>query len=477
MGGGVRGIARGLPDWTFRDGQHSGSMSDEIAQDQPSQTRDEALVVPNAADRPAATPERANGGWRDAFRALRHRNFRLYFGGQLTSLIGTWMQTVAQSWLVLKLTNSPLMLGVVTFANYLPILLVALFAGVIVDHVDRRRLIIVAQVLLMLSAFVLAALTWTGAVRVEHVVILAAFNGVVSSFDMPGRQAFVVEMVGLEDLPNAIALNSMMFNGARTLGPAIAGFLIALVGTAACFFLNGVSYLAVIWSLFAMRLTRKTGEGLGASMFQRLREGATYVWAHRPTFYLLVLVALNSGLGVQYAVLIPVFARNILHAGARGYGLLMAAQGIGAVMGAVVLASRSGTARGLRENLTIGLFTTAIAIIAFGVSASMWLSLAAQMFIGAGLINYMAATNTMLQLFVSDELRGRVMSFYTMSFIGIAPLGALAVGYIGEHLSPEAAVAACGALSLGCALMLLTRLKLFAAAQADIERPEMVSTA
>jgi len=457
-------------------------MSDELAQPIPDGSAANTPAAeaacdsgPDAEPRPDEVAGERPAGWRAAFRAMRHRNFRLYFGGQLTSLIGTWMQTVAQSWLVLKLTNSALMLGVVTFANYLPILLVALFAGVIVDHVDRRRLIILTQALLMLSAFALAALTWTGVVRVEHVIILAAFNGVVSAFDMPGRQAFVVEMVGLEDLPNAIALNSMMFNAARTIGPAIAGFLIALVGIAACFFLNGVSYIAVIWSLFAMRLAPRANEPQGVSMLRRLREGAAYVWAHRPTFYLLVLVALNSGLGVQYAVLIPVFAKNILHAGARGYGLLMAAQGVGAVVGAVALASRSGTARGLRENLTVGLFLTAFAIIGFGVSSSMWLSLATQTCVGAGLINYMAATNTLLQLFVSDELRGRVMSFYTLSFIGIAPLGALAVGYLGEHFSPEAAVVICGTLSLACALILLTRLRLFAAAQAGVEAAQVVS--
>ena len=459
-------------------------MPDEVAPESaPNERAPEPAATPGAGDARDAATERDEAadekprGLREAFRALRHRNFRLYFAGQLTSLIGTWMQTVAQSWLVLKLTNSALMLGVVTFANYLPILLVALFAGVIVDHVDRRRLIIITQALMMLSAFALAALTWTGVVRVEHVIFLAAFNGVVSSFDMPGRQAFVVEMVGLEDLPNAIALNSMMFNGARTIGPAIAGFLIALAGTAMCFFLNGVSYIAVIWSLFAMRLAPKANEPQDMSMLRRLREGAAYVWVHRPTFYLLVLVALNSGLGVQYAVLIPVFAKNILHAGAGGYGLLMAAQGVGAVVGAIALATRSGTARGLRENLTVGLFLTALAIIGFGVSSSMWLSLATQMCIGAGLINYMAATNTMLQLFVSDELRGRVMSFYTLSFIGIAPLGALAVGYLGEHFSPEAAVVLCGALSLACALILLTRLRMFAAAQAGIETAQVVSAA
>lgn len=415
--------------------------------------------------RPVEAPRESASGWLVAFRAMRHRNFRLFFVGQLTSLTGTWMQTVAQSWLVLKLTNSPLMLGLVTFANYLPILLVALFAGVVVDHVDRRRLIIVAQVLMMLSALVLAALTWTGTVRVEHVIMLAAFNGIVSSFDMPGRQAFVVEMVGMEDLPNAIALNSMMFNGARTIGPAIAGILIYLVGTATCFFLNGISYLAVIWSLVAMHLPRKTVEREGVDMLRRVREGMTYVWEHRPSFYLLLVVAINSGLGMQYNVLMPVFAQNILHTGSRGYGILMGAQGVGAVIGAVMLAWRSGSPRGLRQSLTLGLFLTAIAIIAFGFSSSMTFSLIAQLFIGAGLINYMATTNTMLQIFVSDELRGRVMSFYTLSFIGMAPIGALMVGVIGEHLGPQAAVIICGALSLGCALLLLTRLDLIRTAQ------------
>jgi predicted MFS family arabinose efflux permease len=272
-------------------------------------------------------------------------------------------------------------------------------------------------------------------------------------------------MVGMEDLPNAIALNSMMFNGARTVGPAIAGVLIYLVGTATCFFLNGVSYLAVIWSLLAMNVPRKVVETEGMDMLRRVREGMTYVWGHEPTFYLLLVVAINSGLGMQYAVLMPVFAQNILHTGSRGYGILMGVQGIGAVVGAIMLAWRSGTPDGLRQTLAVGLFLTAIAIIAFGLSSSMTFSLLAQLFIGAGLINYMATTNTMLQIFVSDELRGRVMSFYTLSFIGLAPVGALMVGFIGEHLGPQATVAICGALSLGCALLLLTRLNLIRIAQ------------
>jgi MFS family permease len=404
-----------------------------------------------------------------AFRALRHRNFRLFFGGQFVSLIGTWMQSVAQGWLVLKLTNSALMLGVVSFAGYLPVLLVTLFAGVIVDHADRRRLIVTTQVLLMLSAFILAALTWTGVVRVEYVIILAAINGLVTAFDMPARQTFVVEMVGREDLPNAIALNSMIFNGARVVGPAVAGVLISVIGIAGCFFLNGLSYIAVIWSLLEMELVARELPRIGSAMFTRLREGFDYIWHHRASFYLLLLIAINAGFGMQYSVLIPVFARDVLHGGPRAYGFLLAAQGVGALLGAYVLAS-CRTPRGLRQNLIFGLFGSAAGIFIFGFSSLMWLSLLAQMLIGAGLLNYMATSNTMLQLFVSDELRGRVMSMYTLSFIGLAPIGSLEVGFIGERVSPQIAVAASAVAALACGIILLARLSVIAEAQAARDR-------
>ncbi|HVN29179.1 MAG TPA: MFS transporter [Candidatus Binataceae bacterium] len=401
---------------------------------------------------------------------MRHRNFRLFFVGQLISLVGTWMQSVAQAWLVLKLTESAMALGIVAFASYFPMIMVGLFAGAVVDRVDRRRLIVVAQTLLMLSAFVLAALTWTGTVRVEHVIILAAFNGLVSSFDMPGRQAFVVEMVGREDLPNAIAMNSMIFNGARMVGPAVAGLLIAIIGVTGCFFLNGLSFLAVIWSLLEMELPRRVVAEAAGSMFRRVREGLHYVWHHPPSLYLMILVAISSGFGMQYTVLIPVFAKNLLHSGASGYGFLMAAQGLGAVAGAIAMNSRAATPRALRQNLVFGLFCTAASIFAFGVSPSMPLSLLAQMFIGAGLMHHMVTTNTMLQLFVSDELRGRVMSLYTLSFIGTAPLGSLEVGFLGDHFSPRIAVVVCSIFSLACAGLLLTKLKMFAHAQEEHER-------
>jgi MFS family permease len=401
-------------------------------------------------------PDEDSSERRGAFRALRHRNYRLYFFGQLTSLAGTWMQSAAQAWLVLKLTNSATMLGVVSFAQFTPILLVGLFAGVIVDRVDRRRLIITTQILLMLSAFALAALTWSGKVRVIHVILLAAFNGTVGSFDMPGRQSFVVEMVGYDDLANAIALNSMMFNSARMLGPAAAGLLIAWLGIGTCFFLNGVSFLAVIWSLTQMDIPVRVIAG-GTRMYHQLREGLAYVWSNRPIFYQMALAAVTNGFGYQYLVLVPLFAKNVLHGDARTYGFLVAIQGLGSVAGAVTLASRVST-RGMRNNLLAGLFLSAVGIVVFGVSRSFPLSLAAQFVIGAGLTNFRASNNTLVQMFVNDDLRGRVMSTYQLAAVGMTPIGALQVGYVGSHLGPTQAVVICGAIILISAIVLLTSL-------------------
>ena len=393
-----------------------------------------------------------------AFRALRHRNYRLYFFGQLTSLAGTWMQSAAQSWLVLKLTNSSMMLGVVSFAQFTPILLVGLFAGVVIDRIDRRRMLIGTQTLLMLSAFILAALTFTGLVRVEYVIILAAFNGTVGSFDMPGRQSFVVEMVGYEDLANAIALNSMMFNGARMLGPAAAGLLIAYLGTGTCFLLNGVSFLAVIWSLWQMNIAPRSVDFGGARMLAQLREGLTYVWRHRVILWQMLLAAVTNGFGYQYLVLVPIFARNVLHGDAKAYGFLMAIQGLGSVLGAATLASRV-TSRGIRNNLIAGFFISAAGILAFGMSPWLWLSLIAQLVIGAGLTNFRASNNTLVQLFVSDDLRGRVMSTYQLASVGMMPLGALTVGFMGHTLGPQHTVIICGVVTILSGIVLVTWLK------------------
>jgi MFS family permease len=393
-----------------------------------------------------------------AFRALRHRNYRLYFFGQLTSLAGTWMQSAAQSWLVLRLTNSAMMLGVVSFAQFAPILLVGLFAGVAIDRVDRRRMLIGTQTLLMLSAFILAVLTFTGLVRVEHVILLAAFNGTVGSFDMPGRQSFVVEMVGYEDLANAIALNSMMFNGARMLGPAAAGLLIAWLGTGTCFLLNGLSFLAVIWSLWQMNIVPRSIELGGARVLTQLREGLAYVWRHRVILSQMVLAAVTNGFGYQYLVLVPIFAQNVLHGDAKTYGFLVAIQGLGSVLGAATLASRV-TSQGIRNNLIAGLFISAAGIVTFGLSPWLALSLIAQLVIGAGLTNFRASNNTLVQLFVSDDLRGRVMSTYQLASVGMMPLGALTVGFMGHRLGPQHTVVICGAVTILSGIVLVTWLK------------------
>ena len=420
-----------------------------------------SAATPDPASSPAPEPEaveEASLARSGAFRALRHRNYRLYFFGQLTSLAGTWMQSAAQSWLVLKLTNSSMMLGVVSFAQFAPILLVGLFAGVIIDRIDRRRMLMGTQTLLMLSAFTLAALTLSGYVRVEHVILLAAFNGTVGSFDMPGRQSFVVEMVGYEDLANAIALNSMMFNSARMLGPAAAGLLIAWLGTGTCFLLNGLSFLAVIWSLWQMNIAPRTIELGGARMRSQLREGLSYVWRRGAILSQMLLAAVTNGFGYQYLVLVPLFARNILHGDAQAYGFLVAIQGLGSVIGAATLASRVSTS-GIRNNLIAGLFLSAAGILIFGLSPWLWLSLIAQLVIGAGLTNFRASNNTLVQLFVSDDLRGRVMSTYQLASVGMMPLGALTVGFMGHTLGPQHTVEICGAITMMSGLVLVLWMK------------------
>ncbi len=403
-------------------------------------------------------PSESSSERRGAFRALQHRNYRLYFFGQLISLAGTWMQSAAQAWLVLKLTNSATMLGVVSFAQFTPILLVGLFAGVLVDRVDRRRLIITTQVLLMLSALTLAALTWTGAVRVQYVILLAAFNGTVGSFDMPGRQSFVVEMVGYEDLANAIALNSMMFNSARMLGPAAAGLLIAWLGIGTCFFLNGVSFLAVIWSLTQMEIPARVIAGLGARMLHQLREGLAYVWTNRPLFYQMALAAVTNGFGYQYlgsgpAVRQARAARRCAHLRIPGGDT---GTRVGGRRGDACLA-RFDTR--YEEQSAGRAFLSAVGIVTFGMSQSFALSMAAQFVIGAGLTNFRASNNTLVQMFVNDDLRGRVMSTYQLAAVGMTPIGALEVGYMGSHLGPMRTVVICGVIILLSGVVLLTRLK------------------
>lgn len=368
-------------------------------------------------------------------RALRHRNFRLFLGGQIISLAGTWMQSVALSWLVYRLTRSPFLLGLVGFAGQIPSLLLAPFAGVWADRGNRRRIVILTQALAMVQALLLAALVLSGRVSVGHILALSVFLGLVSGVDIPTRQAFLVEMVtGREDLANAIALNSSVFNAARLVGPAVAGLMIGLVGEGMVFLLNGVSYVAVIAALYAMRLGPHPQAAREAEpMGRKLLEGFRYAFGFPPIRALLMLVGIVSLMGVPYAVLMPVFATDVLHGGPRTLGLLMAAVGVGALAGALYLAGRR-TVRGLGAVILAAVTLFGLSLVAFGLSRREWLSMVALLGAGLGMMVQMASSNTILQTIVEDDKRGRVMSFYSMAFMGMVPFGSLLAGSLASRI-------------------------------------------
>lgn len=390
-------------------------------------------------------------------RALRHRNFRLFFGGQLISLIGTWMQQVAQSWLIYRLTNSALLLGLVGFAGQIPIFLIAPIGGHVADRVDRRRIIIVTQTAAMILAFTLAALTLSGRIHEWHIVVLAACLGIVNAFDMPARQAFIVQMVERDDLMNAIALNSSMFNGARVVGPAVAGILVAAIGEGWCFFANGASYIAVLAGLLMMTTERFVPKQIAGSALQNIVEGFRFVAGNAPIRALLLLIAVVSFTGMPYAVLMPVFADRILHAGARGLGILMGASGIGALLGSIMLALRS-TVRGLGRWVAVSCAAFGAMLIAFSVSRSLWLSVAILVPLGMSMMVQMSSSNTLIQSMVPDELRGRVMAAYTMMFMGMGPLGALGAGTVADRVGAPVAVIVGGIITIVAAAIFSIRL-------------------
>lgn len=368
-------------------------------------------------------------------RALQHRNFRLFFAGQMISLIGTWMQQVAISWLVYRLTNSAMLLGVVSFAGQIPTFLLAPVAGVLADRLNRHRMIVITQTLSMLQAAVLTFLIFTGFIHIWHIIVLTSFIGLVNAFDMPTRQAFLVEMVEKrEDLGNAIALNSSIVNSARFIGPSIAGVLIAVAGEGVCFLFNALSYLAVIVALLAMRITPAAVEKVKRRhVFVELKEGFNYAFGFPPIRILLFLLGLISLMGAPYAVLLPIFAKDILKGGPHTLGFLMASAGVGALSASVYLASRRSV-RGLGRVIV---FATAIlggGLIAFSFSRTVWLSMFFILFAGFGMMINLASCNTILQTIVDDSKRGRVMSFYTMSFMGAAPFGSLLAGYAAKNI-------------------------------------------
>jgi MFS family permease len=385
-----------------------------------------------------------------SFRALRHRNFRLFLGGQIVSLVGTWMQQVALGWLVYRLTHSAFLLGVVGFAAQIPSLFIAPFAGVWADRLNRHRMIVATQALSMLQALVLAGLVLGGMVRVWHVVALSLFLGLVNAFDVPARQSFLVEMVGgRDDLPNAIALNSSTFNAARLVGPAIAGAMIAAFGEGVVFLVNGLSYVAVIGALLAMQLPPKAPLSRPpAPAWRDLAEGVAYVRRSGPIRAILLLVSLVSLAGAPYTVLMPVFAVDVLHGDSHTLGFLMGAVGVGALCGALLLAARR-TVRGLARYIVAAVAAFGASLGTFALSRSLPLSLLLVSLAGFGLMVQMAASNTILQTVVDDDKRGRVMSFYAASFMGTMPLGSLLAGAIAGRFGAP------GTLQLGGAICLL----------------------
>lgn len=365
-------------------------------------------------------------------RALRHRNFRLFFAGQLISLIGTWMQVVAQSWLVYRLSGSSTLLGLVNFAGQIPVFILSPLGGYVADRWDRRQVVLITQAASMLLALTLGILTLTGRIQIWEVFVLSALLGVVYSFDIPARQAFLGEMVSREDMINAIALNSSIFNGARIIGPAIAGILVARIGEGWCFIGNGVSYIAVIWSLLAMRLEyirRKPSEN---SAWQTIREGFAYVAGTGPVRSLLFLVGVLSFAGLPYAVLMPIFADGILHAGASGLGILMGVGGLGALTGALILASRTEL-KGLTRWAVWGMAVFALALAVFSLSGKIWLSATALFVVGFSGMIQMGAANTLVQSMAPEHFRGRVMSVYSMMYMGVGPVGGLLAGLAADR--------------------------------------------
>jgi MFS family permease len=362
---------------------------------------------------------------------LRHRNFQLFFGGQLISLIGTWMQSVAQAWLVYSMTKSALLLGSVGFASQFPVFLVAPFGGITADRMNRQRLVIGTQIASMILAGILAWLKLSGRVQVWHIFALAGMLGVVNAFDIPGRQSFLVDMVGKEDLMNAIALNSSMFNGARVIGPAIAGILVAKIGEGWCFAANSISYVAVIVGLLLMHVHSPARVSKHSPM-EDIVEGFRWVNQTRIIRALLLLIGLVSLVAMPYTVLMPVFADRILHGGARGLGILMGATGVGALFGALTLAAKTGV-KGLGRWVAFSCAGLGISLFCFSFSRSLWLSVALLLPAGYTMMLQMACSNTLIQTMVPDELRGRVMSVYSMMFMGMAPFGAFFGGALAHR--------------------------------------------
>ena len=390
------------------------------------------------------------------FRALQHRNFQLFIGGQLVSLIGTWMQTTAQQWLVYRLTGSVVLLGILAFANQIPMLFLASVGGYVGDRYNRHRGVIVTQTISLVLAFVLAGLTLTNRIDKWELVAIAFLTGIVNAFDVPIRQSFFVHMVGKEDLPNAIALNSSIFNGARVVGPAIAGFTIAWLGEGWCFFLNGMSFVAVIVALLLMRLERTPIKKSSESPMQSFLQGFRFVMRDAPMRSSLLLLSTLSFFGLQYAVFLPIYARDILHGGALTFSFLMSAAGVGALLGALHFAARTEYS-GLLRWIAITCTTAAVGIMVFSQTRIFWLSALTLFFVGYSATSQMAATNTLVQNRVPDALRSRVMAVYATLYLGVQPVGALLAGMVAKQIGAPMTVTILGAVVLLGSLFFIFR--------------------
>jgi MFS family permease len=407
--------------------------------------------------RVTTSADRGNG-MQTIFRTLRYRNYRLFFTGQLISLIGTWMQQVALTWLIYRLTNSAFLLGIAGFAGQIPMFLFSSIAGVIADRFNKHRILIITQLLAMLQAIVLAVLTLTGAITIWYILPLLVFLGIVNAFDMPTRQSFVLEMIeNKEDLGNAIALNSSMFNGARLIGPAIAGILIGTIGEGPCFIINAVSFLAVIIALLAMKLPAKPAQQRKEGILDGYKEGFRYVTRFKPIAYILLLIAIVSFIGIPFATLMPVFARDILNGGPHTLGFLMGAHGIGALLGAAILASRKSV-RGLSRWIAAAAFTFGAGLCFFAFSTNQALSFALLVVVGFGMMVQLASSNTIIQTVADDDKRGRVMSFYTVAFTGMTPFGSLLTGALASRIGAPVTIFISGLLCIAAAALFTTQL-------------------
>lgn len=394
--------------------------------------------------------------WPVALRALRHRNFRLFFCGQLISLIGTWMDPIAESWLIYRLTGSPLLLGTVAFAGQIPIFLLMPIGGIVADRYDRRSILVATQSLTMTLTLVLAGITLTHVVRPWHVILLGALMGIVSAFDIPVRQAFLADMVPREDLVNAIALNSAIFNGARVIGPALAGIVVTAVGEGWCFFANGLSFLAAIAGLLIMTAA-PARQALQGSPLQNIIEGFRFATRTAPVRALILLLGLISLTGTPIVVLMPVFAGEVLHGDATTLGLLMGTSGVGALCGAITLATRKNVS-GLERWIVVACNTFGAALVLFSLSRTFWLSSALLVLIGFSVVLEMGSSNTLIQGIVPDHLRGRAMAVCSMMFMGMAPLGAFTAGSVAHAIGAPMTVALGGAISIVGGIIFATRL-------------------